>query len=112
MRPLGKSDHLEQPHAAIEPDGEHVAGLHRVAGRLLAHAIDADMAGFDQRGGARARLHDAGVPQPFIETLALQAPPRRSGLVLAVGGELFLQRRQLGEGRIGIDRTIALARRG
>ena len=33
-------------------------------------------------------------------------------LVLAVGGELFLERRQFGEGRIGIDRTVALARAG
>src|ERR1700687_926917 len=31
-------------------------------------------------------------------------------LVLAVGGELFLERRQFGKWRIGIDRTIALAR--
>jgi len=33
-------------------------------------------------------------------------------LFLAVGGELLLQRRQLGERRIGIDRAIALAGRG
>src|SRR5882762_3749485 len=32
--------------------------------------------------------------------------------VLTVGGELFLQRRQFGKGRIGIDRAIALARGG
>src|ERR1700758_3123461 len=32
--------------------------------------------------------------------------------ILAVGGELFLERRQFGKGRIGIDRTIALARTG
>src|SRR5256885_17062248 len=32
-------------------------------------------------------------------------------LVLAVGGELFLQGREFGERRIGIDRTVAFARR-
>src|ERR1019366_4202922 len=37
---------------------------------------------------------------------------REEGLVLGVGGELFLQRRQFGEGRIGIDRAVALARGG
>src|SRR5580692_11567352 len=40
------------------------------------------------------------------------ATPMREGLVLAVGGELFLQRRQFGEGRIGIDRTVTLAGTG
>ena len=33
-------------------------------------------------------------------------------LVLAVGGELLFQSRELREGRIGIDRPIAIARRG
>jgi len=46
-----------------------------VAGRLLANPIDADMAGLDQRGGAGAGLHDPRMPQPFIETLALQTTP-------------------------------------
>src|SRR5437868_13774812 len=34
-----------------------------------------------------------------------------SALNLAVGGELLLERRQLGKGRIGIDRPVAFARR-
>jgi hypothetical protein len=37
------------------------------------------MAGLDQRGGAGAGLHHPGVPQPFIETLALQATPFEDG---------------------------------
>src|SRR5580765_8066611 len=43
-----------------------------MAWSLLAHAIDADVAGLDQRGGAGARLYHPRVPQPFIETLAIQ----------------------------------------
>src|SRR6516225_5552779 len=35
-----------------------------------------------------------------------------SGLILAVGGELLFQRRELCKGRIGIDGPIAVARRG
>jgi hypothetical protein len=35
------------------------------------------MAGLDQRGRAGAGFHDPCVPQPFIETLALQATPIR-----------------------------------
>ena len=73
--PLGKSDHLENAHAAIEPDRQHVAGLHTVAARLLAHAVDADMAGLNQRGSAGAGFDHPRVPQPFVETLALQATP-------------------------------------
>src|SRR5258706_1004121 len=34
-----------------------------------------------------------------------------SALILAVGGELLLERRQLGKGRIRIDRPVAFARR-
>ena len=52
-----------------------------MAGRLLAHAVDADMAGLDQRGGAGAGLDHPRVPQPFIETLALQATPLRESIV-------------------------------
>src|SRR5213075_286480 len=63
--------------AAIEPDSQHVANLHAMSRRHFAHAIDADMTGLDQRRGAGAGLHHPRVPQPFIETLALQAIPLR-----------------------------------
>src|SRR4051794_29676025 len=36
---------------------------------------------------------------------------KRKTLLLAAGGELFLERGQFGERRIGIDRALALARR-
>jgi hypothetical protein len=36
------------------------------------------MAGLDQRGRAGAGLHHPRVPQPFIETLALQTTPIRA----------------------------------
>src|ERR1700722_8302174 len=75
--PFGKSDHLEKAHAAIEPDRQHVAGLHGMAGRRFACAIDADMAGLHQRSRTGAGFDHPGVPQPFVETLALQATPLR-----------------------------------
>src|ERR1700737_4784698 len=89
-----------------------------MARRRLAHAIDADMAGLDQRGRAAAGFDHPRVPQPFIETLALQTTPFRPGrlwlenalAILAVGGELLLERSQFGKRRIGVDRTLALAR--
>jgi hypothetical protein len=34
------------------------------------------MAGFDQRGGAGAGFYHPRMPQPFIETLALQTTPK------------------------------------
>src|SRR5258708_16429583 len=70
---LRKSCDLEDTDGGIEPDGQDVAGLDRVARRLLPHAVDADMAGFDQRRGAGAGLHDPRMPQPFVEALAIQA---------------------------------------
>src|ERR1700676_4645745 len=62
----------------MEADGQNVAGLDAVARRLLAHAIDADMAGLDQRGSRGAGLHHPRMPQPFIETLALPATPPKA----------------------------------
>jgi hypothetical protein len=66
------------------------------------------MAGFDQRSRAAAGFHHPRVPQPFVETLALQSSPisqRRPAvppalaLILAVGGgQLLLERGELGEG--------------
>jgi hypothetical protein len=78
-----------------------------MAGRGLAHAVDADVAGFDECGGAGARFHDTSMPQPFVEALAIQV----CALVLAIGGELFLQRRKFCKWGIRIDRPIAIARR-
>jgi len=73
--PLGKPHHFEHTDGAIEPDGQDVAGLHRVPGRRLAHAVDPDMTGLDQRSGTGAGLDDPRVPQPLVETLPLQSYP-------------------------------------
>ena len=83
-------------------------------GDFLAHAVDADVAAFDQRSRRGARLHHPRVPQPFIETLSLQIGPfsENESLFLVAAGELFLQRRQFGERRIRIGRTVAVARCG
>jgi len=43
-----------------------------MAGRRLAHTIDADMTCLDQRGGAGAGFDHPRVPQPLIETLTFQ----------------------------------------
>jgi len=71
--PLGEAQNLHQAHAAVKRDGDDVAWFHRMARRFLAHAVDADMAAFNQRGGAGAGLHHPRVPQPFVETLLLQS---------------------------------------
>jgi hypothetical protein len=73
--PLGKSHHFENTHAAIEPDGQDIAGLDGVTGRLFAHTVDADMTCFDERSRTGAGLHNPRMPQPLIETLALQMSP-------------------------------------
>src|SRR6202790_5851406 len=40
-----------------------------------------------------------------------KTPQNKKLPILAVGGELLLERRQLGEWRIGVDRALAFARR-
>ena len=88
-----------------------------MARRFLAHAVDADMAALDQRGGAGAGLHHPRVPQPFVETLsskplfcltrflhANRCPLRLKTLLLA--RELLLERSELCERRIRIGGAI------
>ena len=53
-----------------------------MAGRLFAFAIDADMTGLDQRDRAGAGFDHPRMPQPFVETLALQATPFEETLFL------------------------------
>ena len=59
-----------------------------------------------QRGRSRARAHHPRVPQPFVDTLAIQKLP------LLVGFELLLQGQQLGEWRIRIGLLAAAFVRG
>jgi hypothetical protein len=73
--PLGKSDDLEQANRTIETDRQHVAGFDGMTWSRLAHAIDPDMAGLDEHSGAGAGFDHPRMPQPFVETLALQTPP-------------------------------------
>ena len=73
--PLGKSGHLENTNATIEADREHVIDLDGMPGRFLARAIDADMTGLDQRRSTGAGFDHPRMPQPFVETLALQDSP-------------------------------------
>jgi hypothetical protein len=60
--PLGKPDDPQDPHAAIQRDGQHVAGFHRMTRRRFTQAVDADMAGLDERGGAATGFDDSRVP--------------------------------------------------
>jgi hypothetical protein len=70
---LGKADHSQHANRAVEPDGEHVAGLHGMSRRGLAHAIDADMPPLDKLGGTGAGFDDPRVPQKLVEALPIQA---------------------------------------
>ena len=75
---LGKSNHLEDPHVAVERDGDDVAGTHRAARCVDARAVDADEAGVGKRRSGRARPHHARVPQPFVDALPIQRKTQRS----------------------------------
>ena len=83
------------------------------------------MAGADQRGGVGAGAHEAGVPQPLVDALrrlAASRPRRRVGVrgrrgcappsVFRKAAQGFsrlhagLENRQLGEGRIRVQRLV------
>ena len=113
--PLGIARDLEHPHAAVERDGDDIAGTHRPAGGLDARAVDADMTCAHQRGSGAARAHHARVPQPFVDALTVQFLRAERPTVLdllaampfLVGLELLLERQQLGERRIRIGLLAA-----
>jgi hypothetical protein len=73
--PLGESDDLDDADAVIESNREHVTKLHEMAWRLLARAIEPDMTSLDQSSRAGPGFDHARMPQPFVETLTLQATP-------------------------------------
>ena len=70
--PLGESDHFQHADSTIERDGEHVARLHRMSRRGLAHAVDADIAALDKFSSAGAGFDDPRMPQEFVEALPIQ----------------------------------------
>ena len=70
--PLDKVQDLQHPHPAIECDGEDVTGPHRLARGLDARTVDPHMAGARELRGRRTRAHDAGMPQPLVNTLAVR----------------------------------------
>jgi hypothetical protein len=59
---LGEGEHLEHADTTVERDGQHIALLDAMPGRLLADAVDPDTAGLDQSGGAAAGFYHARVP--------------------------------------------------
>jgi hypothetical protein len=71
--PVGKGRDLQHPHALIQRDGQDIAQLDTMAGRVLTVAVDANPTAFDQRRGAGPRFDDPRVPQPFIEALTFHA---------------------------------------
>ena len=72
---VGETSHPEDPDGVVEPDRDDIAELDPMARRRLAGAVDANMAGLDQRSRAAAGFYHPRVPQPFIKTLAFQSPP-------------------------------------
>ena len=69
---LGKSQHLEHAHRAVERDSHHIAGPHRLARGIDALAVDPYVSRGGERGRRRARPHHPRVPEPFIDALAVQ----------------------------------------
>src|SRR5262249_49479305 len=67
-----KSNHLQEADIAVERNGEHIAELHRMSRRGLAHAVDADMPALDEFCGAGAGFHHPRMPQELVEALAIQ----------------------------------------
>jgi hypothetical protein len=68
------------------------------------------MAGLDQRGSAGAGLHHPRVPQPLIETLALQATPIREQTGRAILSSITQQTKSFIREKRGLLCAIAVIR--
>jgi len=69
--PAGDPLNPQDPHRAVERQGNHVADPHRVGGGCHAPAIDPHEASRGKRRGIGARAHHAGMPQPFVDALTV-----------------------------------------
>jgi hypothetical protein len=69
---------LQKPHPSVERDGHDIAKPDHAARCHDPHAIDPYMTGGHQIGGGASGAHHAGVPQPFVDALAIHAKRRLS----------------------------------
>jgi hypothetical protein len=76
-----KSPNLQHSHPAFERDGNHVAGSYHAAGRINARAIHPHMTADRERRRGAARTHQASMPQPFVDALAIKLSRRLYPLV-------------------------------
>lgn len=60
--PFGKSGDPENTYTTVQSDGEHVIDLEGMPRGFLARAVDADMAGLDQRRSVGAGLDHPRMP--------------------------------------------------
>ena len=65
-------------HPSVERDGHDIAKPDHAARCHDPHAIDPYMTGGHQIGGGASGAHHAGVPQPFVDALAIHAKRRLS----------------------------------
>jgi len=70
--PLRECRHFEHPYGTVEGHRHDIAQPHRSTGGGDALAIDPHMTGGGERGGGRTRAHHARMPQPLVDTLAIQ----------------------------------------
>lgn len=69
--PLAEGRNPEHAHATIESDRQHISGPDGTACSVNATPVEANMAGLSKAGCGIARAHDARVPKPLINALAV-----------------------------------------
>src|SRR6476659_6529332 len=71
--PVGKILHLEDTYRAVQCNSNYVAHAHRMACCFDAPAVHSYVSRGSQHCRGRPGSHNAGVPQPFVDALAVQA---------------------------------------
>src|SRR5262249_14811538 len=104
--PLDETRDLQNPHAAVESDRNHISRSHRPTGAVDSLTVDPYAARCRKPRRRRSRAHDPGRPPPLVVAAPI-AVHRWLAPLLGVGFELLLKRSELREGRVRVGRLVA-----
>ena len=104
--PLREAEYPHDTYPPIERDRDHVMGPHQPAWRGGTFPVEPHQPRSDKFGGSAACAHYPRMPQPPIDSLAIQSSSGSAPL-LTLGFKLGFQCRKLGEGRIRIRDLLA-----
>jgi hypothetical protein len=81
--PLDEAGDLEDPHAAIEGNGNDISRSHCPPGPVDALTVDAYAARCRKPRRRWSRAHDPGVPEPLVDSLPIPVQDSSRSMILS-----------------------------